>query len=102
MSATLRRPIFSSIERKLTAALQPLHLNILDESHKHAGHSGNRSGAEDAETHFSVEMISPVFEGKSLVARHRLVYDVLKDEMQSRVHALSLKLKTPAEATPAQ
>lgn len=69
-----------------------------DESFKHAGHSGNPSGDPDAETHFKVEVVSAQFEGKMPVARHRMVYTLLDQEIKDGVHALSLKTKTPAEA----
>ena len=69
-----------------------------NDSHKHAGHSGNPSGAPDAETHFTVEVVSPAFEGKSAVQRHRMVYALLSEEFTAGLHALALKTKTPAEA----
>lgn len=92
------RPYFARIEKKLAEALQPVALKIVDESHLHAGHAGNPGGGEDAETHFSVTVVSDAFAGKSLVQRHQLVYKLLKSELEERVHALSLKTKTPAEA----
>lgn len=97
MSAQIGRPVASAIQRKLTEALRPTLLNIVDESHKHAGHAGNPSGAPDAETHFRVEVVSEAFQGKLPVARHRLVYDALKEELAAGLHALALKTKTPAE-----
>lgn len=93
------RPVASSITRKLQTSLRPVLLNVIDESHKHAGHSGNPSGSPDAETHFRVEVVSEEFEGKTLVARHRLVYSLLDEEIKEKgVHALALKTKTPLEA----
>ena len=82
------------IESKLKAALAPSRLSITDDSERHAGHTGARPGGE---SHFTVEIVSSRFEGRSRVARHRLVYDVLKDEIQDGVHALALKTFTPAE-----
>eukprot|EP00241_Pyramimonas_parkeae_P008811 CAMPEP_0114233356 /NCGR_PEP_ID=MMETSP0058-20121206/5117_1 /TAXON_ID=36894 /ORGANISM="Pyramimonas parkeae, CCMP726" /LENGTH=102 /DNA_ID=CAMNT_0001344933 /DNA_START=84 /DNA_END=392 /DNA_ORIENTATION=- len=95
----MARPIYASIERKLGEVLRPVHLSITNESHLHAGHSGNPSGAPDAETHFRVEVVSDEFSGKSLVQRHRLVYSALDEEMtmEGGVHALALKTKTPSE-----
>ena len=98
-----RRPIFAAIERKLTDALRPVRLTVTNESHLHAGHSGNPSGAPDAETHFRVEVVSAGFQGLAAVKRHRLVYGLLKDEMQTPdrpvgIHALALKTRTPEEA----
>ncbi|KFM28129.1 SufE-like protein, chloroplastic [Auxenochlorella protothecoides] len=83
--------------RKLTAGLQPVTLKLTNESHKHAGHTGNPTGAPDAETHFNVEIVSEAFQGKPLVARHRLVYTLLKEELDAGLHALALKTKTPSE-----
>jgi BolA-like protein 1 len=85
--------------RKLTEALKPTTLTIIDESHKHAGHSGNPSGAEDAETHFRVEVVSEEFSGKNLVKRHQMIYTLLSDELHHGLHALSLKTTTPAETS---
>jgi BolA protein len=84
--------------RKLEAALRPTSLTIVNESHKHAGHSGNPTGAADAETHFRVEVVSPEFDGKRLVARHQMVYRLLDDEIKAGVHALSMDTRTPDEA----
>lgn len=72
-------------------------MSVRNDSHKHAGHSGNPSGAADAETHFTVEVVSAAFEGKNAVQRHRLVYQLLGDEFAAGLHALALKTKTPAE-----
>lgn len=83
------------MERRLTEALAPERLKIVDDSHRHAGHSGWREGGE---THFRVEIVSAAFEGQSRVARQRLVYDALKAELANRVHALQLRTLTPAEA----
>jgi stress-induced morphogen len=86
--------------RKLEAALKPTSLSIVNESHKHAGHSGNPSGAADAETHFRVEVVSAEFDGKRLVARHQIIYRLLDDEIKvGGVHALSMDTRTPGEVT---
>jgi stress-induced morphogen len=78
---------------KLTRAFAPLELDITDDSEKHRGHKGAGGGG-----HFSVRIVSSAFEGKSLVARHRLVYAELAEEMRGAVHALALDTLTPAEA----
>jgi len=83
------------IEAKLREALAPTHLSIKDVSHRHAGHAGARP---EGETHFNVEIVSQHFEGLNRVARQRLVYDLLREEMEERVHALALRTLTPAEA----
>ncbi|HIJ38066.1 MAG TPA: BolA family transcriptional regulator [Rhodospirillaceae bacterium] len=83
------------IEEKLTAALAPERLVVIDESHRHQGHAGARP---DGESHFRVEIISAEFAGKSLLARQRLVYALLAEEMRQQIHALALTTRTPAEA----
>lgn len=83
------------IRHKLTSALSPSRLVVLDESHRHAGHAGSRP---EGETHFRVEISSAAFAGLSRVARQRLVYDVLAEELRDPVHALSLATTTPEEA----
>lgn len=80
-----------TIEQKLTNAFTPSALEVLDESHLHAGHSGNPGG--DGETHFRVRMTSGQFAGKIRVAQHRLVNEVLAEELKHPVHALALELK---------
>lgn len=82
------------IRRKLTAAFDPAELEVEDQSHRHAGHSGWREGGE---THFHVRMTSGAFEGQGRVARQRAVYAVLKEEMDERIHALGLTLRAPGE-----
>lgn len=83
------------IEEKLTAALAPERLVVIDESHRHQGHAGARP---DGESHFRVEIISAEFAGKSLLARQRMVYALLAEEMRQQIHALALTTRTPAEA----
>ncbi len=83
------------IRDKLTEAFAPKALEILDESHRHAGHAGAQAGGE---THFTVTMISDSFAGQSRVQRQRAVYTVLADELKERVHALALNLAAPDEA----
>jgi BolA protein len=82
------------IEQKLTQALAPQRLKIVDDSEKHKGHAGYREGGE---THFRVEVVSDAFAGQSRVARQRRVYDILAAELADRVHALQLKTLTPEE-----
>jgi BolA protein len=85
-----------AIRERLTAHLAPLRLDIVDESHKHAGHEG----ARDGRGHFAVHIVSAAFEGVNLLARHRLVYDAVGDLMQTDIHALSLKAQAPSESLP--
>ena len=81
------------IRERLTSAFAPTVLDIEDDSAKHAGHAGARSGGG----HFNVRIVSKEFSGKSLVQRHRLVYDAVGDAMQQEIHALSIQAKAPDE-----
>ena len=87
--------IIDQIRRKLTEALSPLELDVIDESARHAGHAGARP---EGETHFRVRIVSPVFDGLNRVARQRRVHEILAEELNTRVHALSIDAKTPKEA----
>ena len=76
------------------AALAPLALEIVDESHKHVGHAG----ARDGRGHFALRIVSAAFDGLPLLARHRRVYEALGPLMQTDIHALSLQTLTPSES----
>ena len=92
-------PVADSMRRKLESELQPLKLEIIDDSRKHAGHGGYKGNSNySGETHFTIEAVSEKFEGLSSLKRHRLMYQIIDEEMGSPVHALSLITKTPAEA----
>lgn len=78
----------------LQAAFSPLHLEVEDDSHRHAGHAG----ARDGRGHFNVVVVSEAFAGMAPLARHRAVYAALGYMMQTDIHALSIKAQTPAEA----
>ena len=90
------------IVARLTEALEPQRLDIVDESGRHAGHAGVRTGPGHAkgvgETHYRVKIVSPKFAGMSRVARHRLVYDLLPAEFADGLHALAVEAKAPDEA----
>ncbi|MED6133326.1 SufE-like protein 1, chloroplastic/mitochondrial [Stylosanthes scabra] len=85
------------IKEKLEKELDPVELEVEDVSYQHAGHAGVRGSGDDGETHFNLRVVSKEFEGKSLVKRHRLIYKLLDDELQSGLHALSIVAKTPSE-----
>jgi BolA protein len=85
----------AAIERKLTAALSPTRLDVIDDSGRHVGHAGHKPGGE---THFRVEIVSAAFAGKSRVERHRMVNALLAEELAGSVHALQLATLTPEEA----
>ena len=86
--------VADTIRRKLTGRFAPTRLDIIDESHRHAGHAGARP---EGETHFAVTIVSDAFGGQSRVARQRLVYQALAEELAARVHALALTTLTPQE-----
>ncbi|MFN7662386.1 MAG: BolA family protein [Alphaproteobacteria bacterium] len=81
------------LANKLNEALHPLSLIIEDESNLHFGHAGYRP---EGETHFKVTLVSDQFSGMERIARHRLVHQILKEELQT-IHALVLILKSPEE-----
>lgn len=83
------------IRATLAAAFAPAEIAVQDDSHRHAGHGGARP---EGETHYSVLVVSPGFEGMSRVARSRAVHDALAAEFEGGMHALALTLRTPAEA----
>jgi BolA protein len=85
----------SAIEATLATAFSPSHIEVLDESHLHAGHAGAATGGG----HFRLLLVSKQFEGQSRMARQRLVYAALGDWMGSEIHALSMRTLTPEEWT---
>lgn len=82
--------IQTNIEAKITDALQPEHLEVTNESHMHNVPPGS-------ESHFKVTVVTSEFDGKMLVARHRILNQLLKEELDGPVHALSLNTLTPEE-----
>ena len=87
--------IFDAIHDKLTSAFAPTRLEIEDDSARHHGHAGARPGGE---SHFNVTIESPVFAGEGKVARQRMVYRALAQELAGPVHALSVKALAPGES----
>ena len=83
--------------RQALAPLDPVQLDVVDDSARHAGHAGATAAGE---THYNVLLVSPRFAGLNRVARHRLVNQALAPEFETGLHALSLVLKTPEEASP--
>jgi BolA protein len=82
------------IESALTEALHPVRLDVVDESHLHAGHAGARP---EGETHFRVHIVAPAFSGMSRVDRHRRVNALLAAELAGPVHALAIDARAPEE-----
>ncbi len=78
--------------RERLAALQPTHLEIIDDSHLHTGHSGARGGG-----HYRLSIASAQFIGKNTLARHRMIYSALNEMMQGDIHALNISAYAPNE-----
>lgn len=87
-------PIAAEITRRLTEALTPSHLQVIDDSEKHRGHAGHDGSGE---SHFTVDIVSPAFNGLNRVARQRAVNAALADLLRDRVHALAIKARAPDE-----
>ncbi len=83
------------IRQLLTDAFKPTLLEIIDHSAAHAGHAGARSGGG----HYHVTIVAEVFENKSLVQRHQLIYKALGDMMKQQIHALGINALSPSEET---
>ena len=90
MSTTTANPIEKLIQTKLESAFNPSFMEIINESYKHNVPKG-------AESHFKVVVVSPEFEGKSLIQRHRAVNQTLSDELKNSIHALSIQAMTPEQ-----
>ncbi|HRX36228.1 MAG TPA: BolA family protein [Aestuariivirga sp.] len=85
-------PVGQTISAKLRDAFAPEHLDVIDESHQHAGHAGARP---DGESHFRVKIVAEAFRNKSRVEQHRMVNKVLAEELRERVHALAIQASAP-------
>lgn len=95
MAAELDMTVDDIIKQKLTEAFSPETLEVVNESHLHAGHAGSPGTGS---SHFRVTVVSAKFAGLSRIDRHRLVNEALSEELAGPVHALALKTKTPGEA----
>ena len=84
------------IRSKLEAGFKPVQLTIIDDSARHAGHAGARP---EGKTHFTIEIVSPVFAGLGRIERQRRIYAALAEELAGPVHALSIKARSPEEAS---
>ena len=84
--------VIEQMQQKL-AVLSPSAIQIIDDSAKHAGHAGAKSGGG----HYQLAITSSDFSGKPTIARHRMIYDALGDMMQQQIHALSIQAQTPEE-----
>ena len=95
MSSSSLGPVATSMQTKLSQHFSPQHLEIINESHMH-------NVPRNSETHFKVLVVSEKFQDTKLIARHRMVNDVLSEELRSGVHALSIVAKTPDQWTEGQ
>lgn len=95
MSTLATGPVATEITARLTAALAPSHLAVINDSASHSGHMGDDGSGE---SHFTVVIESAAFVGQSRVARQRLVNRALGDLMAGTVHAMAIKATAPGEA----
>lgn len=94
MDSTATAPLADLIAARLTTALDPTHLDVVNDSHHHAGHMGDDGTGE---SHFTVIIESPGFAGQSRVARQRAVNHALADLLATRIHALAIRARAPGE-----
>ncbi|KAF3982383.1 MAG: BolA family transcriptional regulator [Methylococcales symbiont of Hymedesmia sp. n. MRB-2018] len=82
------------IKQQLTTALKPESIELIDDSAAHAGHAGAKGGG-----HYNVTIVAQIFDGKSLLQRHQLIYQALSELMKKDIHALGINALTPSENT---
>ena len=92
---TATGPVATEMLRRLNSALSPSFIDLVDDSEQHRGHGGHNPSGE---SHFSLEIESAAFAGKSRVERQRMVYHALGDLMKKRVHALQIRARAPGDA----
>lgn len=95
MNAGSRETRAARLEARLRTALEPIELEVVDDSHMHAGHAG----AADGHGHFTVNLVAERFAGLPVVRRHRLVYEAVGDMMTTDIHALSIRALAPGEGS---
>jgi len=95
MNTSFTGPVAAEIDKRLRQALAPTQLEVINDSDKHRGHAGHDPRGE---SHFTVDIVSSAFSGKSRVARHRLVNQALASLLAERVHALAIVARAPEEA----
>jgi BolA family transcriptional regulator, general stress-responsive regulator len=86
-------PVREAIVAKLSAKFAPTILEVIDESARHQGHAGSRP---EGETHFRIRIVADSLSGKSRVEQHRAIMETLADELQDRIHALAIEVRTPS------
>lgn len=99
--AAVSGPLATVIRDKVTRTFAPVEFEIFNDSAKHAHHAAMRGSTNTAESHFRLYIVSQEFDGKSQPARHRMVYNLFKQEMAQTngLHALQLQTKTPSEVS---
>ena len=95
MDTTATGPVATEMLKRLNSALSPTRLELIDDSQKHRGHGGYNPAGE---SHFSLDIESEAFAGKSRIERQRMVYKALGELMRERVHALQIRARAPGEA----
>lgn len=88
-----------SIKEKIEEALDPSLIEIINESHLHAGHQEQFDGS--GETHLRIRVVSDAFEGRNRVARHRMINDLVREEIALGLHAIAIEARAPSEAATA-
>jgi BolA protein len=94
MNAQGTGPVAAEMRRRLESALSPSRIELIDDSELHRGHGGYNPAGE---SHFTLKIESPAFEGKTRVERQRMIYAALGELMDSRVHALAIRATAPGE-----
>jgi len=94
MNAQRTGPVATEMLSRLVSPLSPTRIDLIDDSEEHRGHGGHNPAGE---SHFSLDVESPAFTGKSRVQRQRMIYAALGDLMHGRVHALSIHASAPGE-----
>jgi BolA protein len=94
MNAQRTGPVATEMLRRLNSTLQPVSIELVDESEQHLGHGGYNPAGE---SHFSLRLESAAFAGTTRVERQRMIYAALGDLMKERVHALSIRAIAPGE-----
>lgn len=94
MTAPFTGPVAPEIAKRLEEALAPTHLQVINDSDRHLGHAGHDGSGE---SHFTVEVESPFFVGKSRLERQRAVNAALGDLLRDRIHALAIRARAPGE-----
>ena len=86
-----------SISKKISSTLSPINLEIVNESHLHAGHQESFDGS--GETHLRIKIVSEAFEGMSRVNRHRAINELVLEEIEQGLHAIAIEAKAPSEVS---